>query len=373
MTSATPTSAHIEFGLDTTYGMEAPVDLSDADFRTLLLGMKPENVYHFRVVASDGTTSYASDDYTIETGAPTSAVSVGNFNVVKEEGRAGGFLVLSYWGGTGSSVAFILDADGDIVWAYDFGMPGGIARARISYTGHDMWAISASNQGESLRRVGMDGLELEVYDSTRGSHDIAAVSGDLMAYLDYTVSCNDITQIDPSGATETVFTASETFGQTCHGNALRYSEPEDAFTYSEVGSDIVQVDRSGTVQWSLADVVGGVDTWGGVNHGHHLLADSILIFANAGGQQGASAMIEYDLSGTEIDRYDSGDASQNLGDVQRLPNGNTLVDFSNDGVIHEIDASGTVLVEITGPGGMNRFGYATWRPTLYGPSPDITD
>jgi hypothetical protein len=145
------------------------------------------------------------------------------------------------------------------------------------------------------------------------------------------------------------------------------------YTYSEVSSDIVQVDRSGSVQWSLADVAGGVSTWGGVNHGHHLLSDSILIFANSGGGQNSSAMIEYDLSGTEIDRYDSGDQSQNLGDVQRLPNGNTLVDFSNDGVIHEIDPSGTLLVEITGTGGMNRFGYATWTPTLYGPSPDITD
>jgi len=372
MTSLTPTTAHIEFGLDTTYGMEAPVDLAEADFRTLLLGMKPESLYHFRIVASDGTATYASDDYTIETGAATNAVSIGNFNVVQAEGRAGGFIVLSYWGGTGSSVAFILDADGDIVWAYDFGMSGGIARASMSYTGHDMWAISASNQGEPLRRVGMDGLEMQVYDSTSGSHDITAVSGDLMAYLDYSVSCNDITEIDPSGATETAFTAADTFGQTCHGNALRYSETEDVYTYSEVGTDIVQVDRSGAVLWSLADVAGGVNTWGGVNHGHHLLADSIVIFANSGGQN-ASAMIEYDLSGNEIGRYDSGDRSQNLGDVQRLSNGNTLVDFSNDGIIHEIDPEGTLLVEITGPGGMNRFGYATWRPTLYGPSPDITD
>ena len=182
-----------------------------------------------------------------------------------------------------------------------------------------------------------------------------------------------LTEIDPSGETTTVFTASGTFGSTCHGNALRYSDDEEMYTYSEVGADIVQVDRSGMVQWSLADVAGGVATWGGVNHGHHLLADSIVIFANSGGEGDASAMIEYDLEGNEIDRYDSGDRSQNLGDVQRLSNGNTLVDFSNDGVIHEIDPSGAVLVEITGSGGMNRFGYATWTPTLYGPAPDITD
>ena len=35
------TEAHIDFGLDTSYGMTAPVDLALADHRTLLLGMKP--------------------------------------------------------------------------------------------------------------------------------------------------------------------------------------------------------------------------------------------------------------------------------------------------------------------------------------------
>src|SRR5204863_7802259 len=53
-TAAGITSAHIEFGLDTTYGMTAPVDLAAANHRTVLLGMKPAKTYHFRVVASDG-------------------------------------------------------------------------------------------------------------------------------------------------------------------------------------------------------------------------------------------------------------------------------------------------------------------------------
>jgi hypothetical protein len=35
------TEAHIDFGLDTSYGMTAPVDLTLTDHRTLLLGMKP--------------------------------------------------------------------------------------------------------------------------------------------------------------------------------------------------------------------------------------------------------------------------------------------------------------------------------------------
>lgn len=71
--------------------------------------------------------------------------------------------------------------------------------------------------------------------------------------------------------------------------------------------------------------------------------------------------------------YDAGITSQNLGDVQRLPGGNLLVDFSNADVVRQVGSDGTLLVEINGAGGQNKFGYATWRPSLYGPSPDITD
>ena len=58
-----------------------------------------------------------------------------------------------------------------------------------------------------------------------------------------------------------------------------------------------------------------------------------------------------------------------LGDVQRLPGGNTLVTYSNEGLIQEIDESENVVLQISG--GENRIGYTLWRETLYGPPPDI--
>ena len=47
---------------------EAPVDLAEPDYRTLLLGMKPNTEYHFRILAKAGNTVYRSNDYKIETG-----------------------------------------------------------------------------------------------------------------------------------------------------------------------------------------------------------------------------------------------------------------------------------------------------------------
>jgi hypothetical protein len=60
-----------------------------------------------------------------------------------------------------------------------------------------------------------------------------------------------------------------------------------------------------------------------------------------------------------------------LGDVQRLPNGNTLVVYSTTGRIHEVSPTGALVqmitvhqVESASPG---TFGYANFRETLYGP------
>jgi hypothetical protein len=55
-----------------------------------------------------------------------------------------------------------------------------------------------------------------------------------------------------------------------------------------------------------------------------------------------------------------------LGDAQRLPNGNTMVDFATKGTIREVDADGNLLQEIKT---QTNFGYIQKRATLYGPPP----
>jgi hypothetical protein len=368
------TEAHIDFGLDTSYGMTAPVDLTLTDHRTLLLGMKPAKTYHFRVVARDAAATYTSNDYTVMTGPATTTVSISKFQVMNATAVKRGFIMSSYWSGSGSAVPFILDADGEIVWWGRGGPSGGIARARMSADGKNMWLTSASNTGQAIQRISMDGLETQTYSNAVGSHDLTAVSGATMAFLEYGESdCNSIYEIDPSGTKKEIFESQGVVPASgCHGNALRYSQKEDQYTFSDVSSDVYIVNRAGQVQWKLSTkVTNGHTAWGGIQHGHQLLDGGILIFANNGGGSNMSAMIEYDLNGKEVRRFAPGDYSANLGDVQRLPGGNTLVDFSNASVMKEIDAQGNVVLQINGASG-TRFGYALWQETLYGPPSDIS-
>ena len=373
------TSAHIDFGLDTSYGMTAPVDLTVASYRTLLLGMKPAKTYHFRITASDGTNTYTSNDQTVTTGAKLGSAPVTSFSVKNASAVPKGFFITSFWQGTGSKVPFIFDTDGDVVWWYTEGSgesTDGISRARMSADSQSIWLVNEALTGNPLRRVTMDGLTTQTYSNTKASHDIAAVTADTMAYLDYSESdCNSIFEINNAGTYKEVFeptgvTGPGTSFPSCHGNSVRYSKTEDFYTYSDWQEDVAVVNRSGTLQWLLSKKVsGGHAAWGGEQHGTQLLASSILIFAN-NGTAGKSQAVEYGLDGHLIKAFSANGGANvtNFGDVQRLSNGNTIITYSTSSLMQEVDASDTVVLEVKGSGS---FGYVEFRDSLYGPPLDI--
>jgi hypothetical protein len=96
----------------------------------------------------------------------------------------------------------------------------------------------------------------------------------------------------------------------------------------------------------------------------------------AGQSGGGSKAIEIQLdqtakTATKLWEYQPTNPTINnaiMGDVQRLANGNTLVTFSTQGVIHEVDASGA-LVQSLSFGTSGATGYVIKRPTMYGPAP----
>ncbi len=369
-----PSRAFIEFGLTRDYGMVAPADLKRSPYRAVLLGMKPRRTYHFRITVeqADGTIS-RSTDRVLNTGPATNLVTVSKRDVFAPAAREPGFILSTLLSPSDMNgrLVFIVDADGDIVWWYPVERRGAeITRARISCDGRSLWLIYSNNTGENgeLRRVTLDALHSETYDIPGASHDITPVTDDIMAFIDYTEACSRIVEITPAGDTRVVYDTARIFaGGPCHSNALRYSATEAVYTLSDLNHhDILQVTRDGELLWRLEEMPRA--DWSGYQHGHHLLDESIVIFDN--GAPGDSAVVrELALEdGETIFRYDAGIQSRLLGDVQRLPGGNTLVVYSMAGVIQEIDPEGGRVMSLSIPA---ELGYATWRDSLYGPPPDI--
>jgi len=377
--------AYIEFGLDTNYGTEVIVDLNEPGYRTLLLGMKGRSDYHFHIVAKDDATEYVSNDYTITTGPVTNLVQTLEVNVDDEGARARGFIVSSLFqisgGGwqsqndnkSAGALAFIVDTDGDIVWWYSSNLSN-LTRARMSYDGKNMWMISsAQREASGIERVSMDGHDYKLFPIP-ATHDITPVAGNVMAFPQGGFTdCSVITEITPDGTTTPIFDTSQLSSDIdhlsadeCHANAIRYSKTEELYTLSDnILGDVFMIDRTGTLVGRLTDFN---FAWGGRQHGHHLLNDGIIIFNN-GDDIGQEFSLDWaNMKSSEIWRYRSSYKSELLGDVQRLPNGNTIVTYSTAGRIHEIDPSSNRVMEMHISASI---GYALWRKTLYGPPPDV--
>ena len=149
-TSATsPTSAEIRFGLASTGPtMIAPVDLTKASYRTLLLGMKASTSYVYRIVVSSSAGTCTSQDYTIMTGAVPSSVPKPTVDDLNAAAHAKGFVVTS--SGLSGTGAYIYDSDGAPVW-WATG-PSGVSRIQMSWDGSKMYMMALNVQNSARAR-----------------------------------------------------------------------------------------------------------------------------------------------------------------------------------------------------------------------------
>ena len=137
----------------------------------------------------------------------------------------------------------------------------------------------------------------------------------------------------------------------------------------------MKADAEGTPQWQLGGVCDDAPAGGGcspqaweVIQGHHLLEDGTLVLFN-NRSVGRAQVLEFrldsaagPLSATLVSDHAGTATSSNLGDVQRLPHGNTLSTSSAVGEIIEVDSDGREVQTFS-----VRIRYTSWRPTLHGP------
>ncbi len=397
------TKASIEFGREQgSYEYTAPVDLEAPSYRTPLLGMKPNTDYYFRIVAEGPGGRYTSDVQTIKTDFLPNAIPQVSVTDTNASALFGGFTVNCTGVGSGFGTdagdtwVFVMDKDGEIVWAYDFTdtPASGCSRARMSYDGRHMWVGNFSNmQGVgALVRITMDGMsELQSYSFPGRHHDFTVLPNNHVLfyeqenggqYLEDMKEGEDIIkELDPeTGAATELYRERTNFATQidesgAHTNQIRYVPFMNAISFSMRHTSTIGVISYPDAQ--LITVFGGPISdypieWS-TQHGHQLLEDSLLIFNNEGSNGGSSVIeFSYDIqskTAAKIFDYSSGNSSMAFGDVQRLSNGNTFITYSSTGVFHEISSSGALLREMT----TDPVGYSEHRRTLYGPPPPFAD
>lgn len=377
------TSAAIHFGETTSYGIEAPVDLAEANYRTTLLGLPFQSPLNYQIVVQGPSGSCTSENQMMTLGPQPNGVSA---NVsVEGTGTEEGYLVSAVYNG---GVVFISNMQGDLVWVRDTSLSD-VSQTRISPDGKYVYARNGNpggGLGGQLIRLTVDGSSSETIPSGGSHHDMAFLpNGDLL-YIrksDANPSCDAIMQLTPDGSESVLLEFADALpsfnggggGDGCHVNAVRYSDVDQTVTVGSRNlSTMVNFNLDGSVNW----IAGGQDstlnqnglTWT-VQHGIHMPDPSTIYFFNNDGNSqvgdGQSIALKATISGGNMTLdswfFDSTPHTFSQGDVQELPNGNVLVTFSNNGVANEVDPSGNSVKTYNLAGGV---GYITYRTSLYG-------
>jgi hypothetical protein len=387
------TAARVEFSLDDpkdgeiNVGSGGPIDPTQPS--ALLLGLKPDRSYTYRIVATAGQTYCVSDDQKIRTQpdpkAPALTVMAGDGFAA----RSNGFIVTCM-----GSDALIIDSDGAVVW---WTVATSCSRAHMDWAGEYMWTMygsAAPSNGGLVTRVRMDGSDPEqITGLERAHHDFAVLPGGIGTFVvwsaDQSQQTSDLVERSPDGTLRKVATLDgatlSTSATLFHTNALRYYARDDSYTVSDLYAGISKLSRQGALQLQfVGSCIAALDLSRCAsvqipigNHGHELLDNGNLLVISSFNLP--SPINEYSfsldqgvLTATLVWMYQSQVDNQHFGDVQRLANGNTLVTYSwyntpdsNSALctIQELTPTGTVVRGVTGDVG----GYSTFRDTLYGP------
>jgi hypothetical protein len=389
LANGTPTSAKIVYALQNAAstllnrGGEAPVKLGAAGYRTLLLGLKQASEYTFHIEATLNERTCVSETFALPmTGSFEGARTVG-MEVLQPEKREPGFIVTSS-GASLPSSAFIIDADGELVWYFEG--PQNLTRAHMDYEGENLWMLelNLTNEEGEMRVVSMDGEreQRNVPGLEKAHHDFTVMPGGKVAAISWSAPgidpASELVIRSPDGTITRPFQIGSNLyrSETFHANSIHYLPFDDSFTIADRNPNVfVKVSAAGEIAWQLGGSCEGAPAgdrcaprdWE-VTHGHHLLEDGTFVVFNNTYTERAH-VLEFALSATSssfsatlIKEYAGDGASTNMGDVQRLPGGNTLVSYATDGKLVELDSGWNVVQTFA-----VRAGYTNFRPTLYGP------
>lgn len=366
---------------------------------TLLLGLKPNSEVQLRVVQKVDDQVLESADITIQTdplpsGLPTFYVDV------PEPGALGNGLLITTLIQNPTSV-LVFDGDGDVVWWTEMTDDTWVGRSRLSHDGEHILVQPINREGSGghgLSKLDMEGNEVEVNWVDESHHDFAELPDGTLAFLVYEkqiyageqVLGDGIVELAPDGTETRVFSVFEAIGydpsldtlanaEWSHANYIEYVAEQDAYYVSFYGlKGIAKIDRpTGDIEWMFGGVVSDFEDSHGntellqIQHGFQVLDDSLLVFENGRTEAQSSRAVEFTLDEeTKVTQpvwaYQPEPSlyTPSLGNVRRLDNGNTIVNFSSAGRIVEVTPEGEVVWQLDGSLGA-AFGYSTWEKDLY--------
>ncbi len=375
-------------------------------FTAIVLGLKPGAEYGVRAVEEHDEGWLFSESAFVTTGNPPGVLP--HIEVSGTGDHGGGFIATSTV--SFPSLPIIVDREGECVWWHELEPPEGgdwetfyIPRVALARDGSSVYyevasGVAYENRERIIVRVSIDGSHVEMLPLEGAHHDFAELPDGTLAVLvedvrsveGELVAGDQIVEVGESGEEISVwsiwdheqFDSLEDYdpesGWT-HANAIQYEELDDTYHVSMRNLDAVyKIDRG---SGDVIRIVGGEDSdfvtpVGGTDfferqHRFRVLEDGLLVFDNRVVEEGSRVVqlsLDTDTGEAEtVWEYTLEPAAFSLGfgDVERLPGGNTLVDWSALGQIDEVTFDGEIIWQLNASVGSG-FGYMEWFESFYG-------
>jgi hypothetical protein len=377
----------VEFGPTSAYGHSTPpVPDGEGRSRALLLGNKPFQDVHWRVVASaDGRTVEGSERVTTTQGV---APALPDFHLDHSDGSFDGYVLGVSWAEV--AYLYIIDADADLVWYSALPMGtvslsvdpvAGAQALRFLRVGMD----HGLDQSVAITQ-GMDGIDREEIPTDQGHHSmvshadgrIAWLAIDVQEYKDFgelvgdrvmtwdpaggetrqLYSTWDHLLYDPDNTLETNFYPQGI--DWTHTNTITHAPTRGSYWLTMGGVDsLVEIDEVSGEPLTIVGTDGyhfdpPLDAFGD-GFGPHAASwtpdDTLLVFDNNDATvEGPSRVLEFELddqagAATEIWRYEGapGMVAMVLGGCDRLDTGETFIHWGTTGHLQVVDEQGGLI------------------------------
>ncbi|MFH1426099.1 MAG: aryl-sulfate sulfotransferase [Candidatus Kerfeldbacteria bacterium] len=365
-TTPEPASSRVEFGrADDGLDFVIEDDNKVTDHEVFVFGMKPETEYMFAAVSimDSGEEAYCSEELGFTSGTVPFAGADAEVTVYDRELAYHGWTLGNFLMADNQQSAWMViwDMDGDPVWYYDYGLTEGRSDQEVTlvYDGDKPRILIGGGVKKNEPATELD-LEWNVTWEGPVQSDGMGTEGD-MHHCMHRTSTNNYVALFHAWEDSSTHTEVREFDRELNvlwswmlyqhtdwdgydmGNHVIVDYEDDAVYYNEqLSKGFYKIDRStGEVIWKLGEdgdfeVINSKsdEDFGYFTHAPELLPDDRLLIFHNGSDQSGSAAIEWQLdfgamTATAIWSWNGGedDGWYNYcwGDVDRLPNGNTLV------------------------------------------------
>jgi len=370
-----PADVRVEFSFDEGVWRSSPLRTVEAGpVEELLLGVPFDTDVEFAVVNDFGQGPLTTEAETATTGPPPDGLNVPALGWFDFELTDPSMQYVLTGASDVRGWTIIFDRQARVVWARQTPGINATLHTRVSYDGADLlvdhntyWAQYDDGVDSQIVRLKIDGTEVAVYDTPGLHHPFTELADGTLVWGAADGLNETIEKLTPEGEQVRIWDCADFQAEVepeamyCQSNTLFHVEETDTFLFSLYSDEtIVEIDHAtgASLRWFghdpgawAFDPEESAFHW---QHGGHLTAaGTLLTSSHVDGTSDECVVREYEIDedeqvlrevwsfGVGLERE-----AETMGEVHRLPNGNTLHNYGSGARLLEATPAGEVVWEV---------------------------